>query len=320
MSLARRPAFHFIVIGVLLFLFERQQRPPATLSLSVARVEQLRADLVRQTGTSASPDQEAALVAHELDQEILYREALARALDRSDPSIRYRLVEKMRFLSEGGEERRDDETLYRQALALGLDRDDAIVRRALIEKMRLIARHALPQSAPSTAALQDYLERHADQYRQPPRVRFSQVFLSSAQRGAGAAHDAEVLLDRLQSATPPALEGLSDAMPVALGHSFMSARDIEKLLGPEFTRQVMALDPGSWTGPIVSPFGVHLVRIDERDPGQLPSLAAVRQQVEQAFRVEQGEHSYAEFIRQLRVTYRVEHTMAVPRVSSRGNG
>jgi len=319
-SFARRPAFHFIVIGAALFLFERQQRPPVRLTLSAARVEQLRAGLARQTGVSPSPDQEAALVAHELDQEILYREALARGLDRSDPSIRFRLVEKMRFLSDGGEERQDDEALYRQALALGLDRDDAIVRRALIEKMRLIARRALPQSAPSEAALQDYLDRHADQYRQPLRTRFSQVFLSSALRGAAAAHDATVLLGVLRSATPPALEGLADSLPVALSHNFMTAREINKLFGPDFAKQVMALEPGSWAGPIVSPFGVHLVRVEERVPGQMPALAAVRQQVEQAFRVEQGEHAYTEYIQQLRGAYRVENTGTAPGAVPRGNG
>ncbi len=92
MSFAKRPALHFVLIGTALYLLGRQQSPPATLALSAARVAQLRADLTRQTGAPPSAEQEAALVAHELDQEILYREALARGLDRGDPSIRFRLA------------------------------------------------------------------------------------------------------------------------------------------------------------------------------------------------------------------------------------
>lgn len=320
MSLVRQPALHFIVIGVALFLWQRQPPAPVTLALSAARVAQLRADLARQTGAAPRADQEAALVAHELDLEILYREALARGLDRGDPSIRRRLADKMRFLSDDGEDRQDEDAAYRQALALGLDRDDAIVRRALTEKMRLMARRAIPQAAPTETALQDYLDRHADQYRQPARIRFSQVFLSRALRGSAAAHDATVLLDTLRSATPPTRARLGDPLPVASRSGFMTAREVEKLFGPDFATQVMAVEPGNWTGPLTSAYGLHLVRIEAREPGQVPALAQVRQQVEQAFRIEQGEQAYGQFIRQLRAAYGVDHAAAAPGAPPRGHG
>ena len=36
---------------------------------------------------------------------------------------------------------------------------------------------------------------------------------------------------------------------------------------------------GEWAGPIVSSFGAHYVRVSERKPAVMPSLAAVRDHV-----------------------------------------
>ena len=36
---------------------------------------------------------------------------------------------------------------------------------------------------------------------------------------------------------------------------------------------------GAWTGPLTSSFGVHLVRLTTREPGRMPALAEVRDDV-----------------------------------------
>src|ERR687887_611131 len=111
------PAVHFLAAGVALLFVERiavppgrpaPPAPPAPL-LSPDRVAQLRADFVTQEGVPPTPDQEQALAAQAMDDEILYREALARGLDRDDRSVRYRLAEKMRFLADREDGREDEE-------------------------------------------------------------------------------------------------------------------------------------------------------------------------------------------------------------------
>src|SRR5207249_154686 len=68
---------------------------------------------------------------------LLFREALARGLDRNDRSVRNWLVEQMRVLSDDTMD--DAERLYVRARKLGLDRTDVVVRRILVQKMRLLA-------------------------------------------------------------------------------------------------------------------------------------------------------------------------------------
>jgi parvulin-like peptidyl-prolyl isomerase len=86
----------------------------------------------------------------------------------------------------------------------------------------------------------------------------------------------------------------------------MTQHDLEKLFGLEFARRAMDLAPGVWNGPLLSAYGLHLVRVEAREPGRLPSLAAVRNQVERAYRLEQGEAAYNAFLRRLRTKYGVD--------------
>src|SRR5207248_607365 len=58
----------------------------------------------------------------------------------------------------------DNEVLYREALALGLDRGDIIVRRRLVQKMEFLTEGLDPLPEPTDAELQAYLDAHAERY------------------------------------------------------------------------------------------------------------------------------------------------------------
>jgi hypothetical protein len=308
-----QPGLHFVVIGLALFVIDRARQPAPTLAPPTGRLAELRADFTRQTGVPPRPDEDAMLAARALDEELLYREALARGLG-AGPAIRFRLAEKVRFFDDN--DQRDQDTLYHEALALGLDQEDAFVRRSLVERMRLLAQREIPDGPVDDAILQAYLERHADPYRQPPRVRITQVFLSRNQRGDGLEQAAASVLAALRLPVPAALETLGDPFPTGPTGDLMTQHDLEKLFGLEFARRVMDLAPGAWNGPLPSAYGLHLVRVEAREPGRLPSLAAVRNRVEQAYRLEQGEAAYAAFLRRLRTKYGVEmaqgHSISQP--------
>ena len=308
-----QPGLHFIVIGLTLFAIARARQPVPAVAPPTGRIAQLRADFIRQTGVTPRPAEEALLAARALDEELLYREALARGLG-AGPAIRFRLAEKVRFFDEN--DQRDQEALYREALALGLDQEDAFVRRSLVERMRLIAQREIPDGPVNDATLQAYFERHAYQYRQPPRVRLTQVFLSRDRHGDGLEQAAASVLAALRSPAPAALDTLGDPFPIGPADNLMTLRDLEKLFGPEFARRVIDVAPGAWNGPLPSAYGLHLVRVETREPGRLPSLAAVRNQVERAYRLEQGEVAYTAFMRRLRTKYGVEmaqgHSVSQP--------
>src|SRR6185295_8872661 len=69
--------------------------------LSESIIHGLRQDHLRRNGALPTASEEAALVQRYIDNEVLYREALALGLDRGDIIVRRRLVQKMEFLTEG---------------------------------------------------------------------------------------------------------------------------------------------------------------------------------------------------------------------------
>lgn len=307
-----RPAAHFALIGSLLFLGDRwlaggapggrdtALRPPITVS--AARVDQLGASFRRRAGAAPTPAQLEALIADEVDGEILYREALARGLDRHDRGVRARLIQKMRFLAS--DPARDPQELYREALALGLDRQDLVVRRILVEKMRLVLKHAgVVEGAPDDAALLAYLGRHRERFTQDARVSLSHVFLSADRRGARVEGDARRLLAELEAGSEAG--ELGEPFPVDQRLGARTRREIESLFGAPFARQILTLEPGSWRGPLRSAYGLHLVQVHEKVPARAAPLAAVRNRVLHAVVAERREQRFEQGLRRLRELYEI---------------
>jgi len=168
----------------------------------------------------------------------------------------------------------DEEILVREALALGLDRGDVIVRRRLLQKMEFLAEEGGPIAEPDDATLQAWLEAHADRWRAEPRLRFEQVFVGRDRHGGAAEADARALLARIEAGEDPA--GLGD--PFLRGHTIGPATgaEIDAQFGPGFAARLAGASDGRWSGPVPSSFGQHLVRVDERAAGGMPSLAEVR--------------------------------------------
>lgn len=98
----------------------------------------------------------------------------------------------------------DDEVLFREARARGLDRDDQIVRRRLVQKLEFLTEDAADPAPPDDAALEAFRSSHAQLFTLPATIDFSHVFLSRARRGAHLDGDARALLSQLSADTAPA--------------------------------------------------------------------------------------------------------------------
>src|SRR5205085_10175365 len=94
--------------------------PPAQRRLVVdaARIRSLQRDFALANHSQPTEGQTKTLVENLIEDEILFREAIALGFEKADRSIGWRLVQKMRYL---GEDSGDDvNTIYRRALAMGL--------------------------------------------------------------------------------------------------------------------------------------------------------------------------------------------------------
>jgi|SRR6185295_2338166 len=322
--LARNPALHFLVLGGCLYFLRAGLAPTAaarpiatpavdsrTVIVSAAQIERLREAWRKSRRSFPSAAEEARLIERLAEQEMLYREALARGLDRADP-VRQRLIQNMRFLKldEGG----GTPGLYRQAVDLGFDRTDPVVRRFLIEQMRLLARAGDRPDVFTDAELKDYLRRHPEGFLLPAFVRISHVYLDADRRGEALERDAHRLLAHLRAGrvAPQTAADLGD--PFFPGHhSVLASRgELAKIYGEGFAAAVMRLPVGAWSGPVRSAYGLHLVWVHESRPGEPPALADVRSRLALGLAHERQEARLAAYLRDLRRRYEVRIELPEP--------
>ena len=139
-----------------------------------------------------------------------------------------------------------------------------------------------------------------------PQISFLQVYLSPDRRGAAVDADARLLLARLSAAGPTAaIDHVGDVLmlPGEVGNS--SRTDVARQFGDEFADAILKVEPGRWTGPLRSGYGLHLVFVRERKDGRLPGLAEVRPIVEREFLSDRRKRRLNDMYEQMLARYRV---------------
>jgi len=200
-----------------------------------------------------------------------------------------------------------EEIAAREAVGMGLDRDDTIIRRRLRQKLEFLVEDSAAASAPTDAELEKWLDNHREAFRAEPRIAFRQVYVNPERHGAKFRADAGKLLTRLRAAGPDAsTERLGDPTMLPAEQPLEPLRETSRSFGEEFGSELMKIEPGKWSGPVESPYGLHLVLVRERVAAALPELSAVRPQVEREFAAARRKKELQSLYERLLAKYTVE--------------
>lgn len=244
----KEPLLHFAVLGAGIYVLYAAFGHPAgkdrsPIILTDRFVEALKAEQAAHVGESSRSEGEQVLVHDYVREEALVREARRRGLDRGDPIVRRRLVQKMEFLLQGTAD--------------------------------------VPE--PTDADLRAYLRAHADEYGRPTQIAFSQVFFSRDRRRDPRSDAQHALDRLRSGKTPAEhAADLGDPFLLGADSPPQSVVRLDGTYGHGFGDALAALPVGSWQGPIESGHGWHLVRVTRRIPGGTPSLDQVRVRVRAA--------------------------------------
>jgi len=174
-----------------------------------------------------------------------------------------------------------EQVLYREAMAMGLDKDDTIVRRRLRQKFEFLMEDIEAVSVPTDGDLQDWIDKHPGKFSTEPKFSFLQVYLNVSRRGEGASAEATTLLARLNNKDEKVNAAeLGDATLLPFEFPLSSTDVIAQVFGSQFAQQLQGLEPGRWSGPLRSSYGLNLVYVRERTDGKLRSLDEVRDQAQ----------------------------------------
>ena len=172
-----------------------------------------------------------------------------------------------------------NEILYREALARDMDREDPRVRMALIQKMQMLAAGQADARSVTKEDLSAFFALRKEQYRIPARISLIQVFFKD---GTDSRVRVDSLLSQFQEQEPTEaiLREAGDATMIGAVQKAVTASDLEKQFGTDFTAEVLSLPEQIWSGPVRSGYGLHVVKVFDRKPGRIPALAEVRDKVE----------------------------------------
>lgn len=107
-----------------------------------------------------------------------------------------------------------EEILYREGVAAGLDRDDPVIRRRVVQKIEVLGEERGAQAAPDEAELQTWLQNNAARYARPPLLSYQQVMFDPVRHGSGLEAAFKAALARLKAGADPGRLGDSSLLPV----------------------------------------------------------------------------------------------------------
>ena len=195
----------------------------------------------------------------------------------------------------------DDEVLLREALRRGLQFSDGRVR----QRLTRIMRGALTETVadPSIAQLQAYFRDNIDRYTTPQSASIEQVLYPW-----GEEHSEEQirrdLADLLAGADFERYG--ADSLLTSRRLPRQTRVDLVRTFGADFADRVEQMEVGTWSGPLESIQGIHLVRVTERHPPQVATFENIESYLRQDWVMTRTREFQQEGIDEIRAGYRIE--------------
>ena len=180
-------------------------------------------------------------------------------------------------LKKGIDQYIKDEVLYREAISRGLDKSDPTVRLVMVRKITMMGVAQTDISNLSDEDIEAYFALRKERYRIPALADLQQVYLNRDVRGDQINTDTQHLLEelKLKNPDPEELDEYGDMAMLSISFKSIDEQDLDRSFGTGFGSQVLNLPVGEWTGPVESSFGLHLVKITNRIESRIPELKEV---------------------------------------------
>lgn len=281
----KAPALHMLALGALLFgitelrggsLLPQKKR----IEIPAHRLEQMAQEFVADTGRRPTPSEWRQMIDMQVDDEILYQYAIALGMHENS-AAQARLAQIAEFV-EANPHEATQAGKARAAIDLGLHEGDLVVRRILVDSARRLIRSVVLVQRPTPEVVHDFYAAHKSEFTRPAHIRISQIAINGFVR-TDSEERASGLLRRIRTEKLDfeAALALADETPAPVHLDLQTEQDLESEFGRDFATAVMKLRPGSWSEPIPSDYGHHLIWVHEIQEARALPLEAVREEVEQ---------------------------------------
>jgi len=244
------------------------------------------------------PDDAVASVNGTLVRREAYERAVqALAADRRDPIGE---AEKRHVL----ERLVDEELLVQRGLELGLAQHDRRVRGDLVSAVIQAVVSQSEAEEPDDEAIERFYAEQRDYFARSGRLEVRQIQV----RGPPARDEQDALARAVEAvarlrggeAFEAVDEALGDRQVAPLPSDLLPAAKLREYLGPTATRTALELEPGAVSEPQRSSAGYHVLQLVRREPGVVPPLDEIREEVRAELRRRGGDLALRAYLEELR--------------------
>ncbi len=170
-----------------------------------------------------------------------------------------------------------DEVMFREGLRAKLHLDDNVVRRRMVELVEALVIQSAAIAEPDEAELRAWYAAHQDRFRTERRLSISHIYLGRGREADTREELAAEVLAALRSDTP--LRDVGTGRLRVTSFPTRTESQVISTFGEDFVARLADLEVGTWNGPLDSPYGRHVVRVDQREDSTVPAFEEVRDDV-----------------------------------------
>ena len=215
-TILREPLIHFLLIGAALFFIYSQVNDSTTedeklINITKLELNTITSQWIKAKGREPSEEEKQEQIQKLIQEKILYREAIAKGLDKNDLTIRRHLAKKMRYVY-------DDNSLIPQA---------------------------------TNEELKEYFSKNSSKFIESESLSFNQVVFTPTENSKDINKDANEFLKKLQSSKSKKISTIGDLVELSkkgiintFGQEFASEAftlDTKSWQGPIKTRHGLHL-------------------------------------------------------------------------------
>lgn len=288
LNVIQAPAFHFIILGGILYFFTAYQaatdkshkNKPSQYIIPRYQIERAEYEFFQVNSRFPDIKEKAVIYDTLLEHEVFYQYALFLGLDKQ-PVVEQRLAQVADFVEENPEEGESPQSMPKQDDLFDLREGDLVIRRMMVDGARRLIRAGILSRNPDDELLQAYLNSHPKEFQRPERTKLTHIVFNHFTHGINTEAKAAKALRLIQN------KSLSLEQALKLGDEFWipasiplsSDQDLIRDFNQDFTRAINSIPLNTWSGPINSRYGSHLVFIEQRLPAYVPPLADIKREV-----------------------------------------
>jgi parvulin-like peptidyl-prolyl isomerase len=210
----------------------------------------------------------------------------------------------------------DEELLVQRAIELGLTRSDRRVRGDLVSALIQAVVSESEADEPDQAEIESFYAENRDYFARSGRLALREILVRGqpVREEAEARARADEAAARLRGGEPfEAVDAaLGDRQIAPLPSDPLPPAKLVEYLGPSAARAAEALAPGEVGDPVRGSAGFHVLLLLAREPGSVPPLEGIREEVRVELRRRAGDRALRAYLDLLRGRADVRLAAALP--------